>query len=75
MANEHYRNFSHKGSRTVVPAKIVEIELLVWSQKSKDRSLRQLLRFSRQSEDPVGAAEGCDLLTVAQRASKKDVWW
>jgi hypothetical protein len=35
MANEHSRNFSHKGSRTVVPAKIIEIERLVWSQNQK----------------------------------------
>jgi hypothetical protein len=73
MAIEHYRNFSYKGSRTGVSGKIIEIELLTWSERSKDRRLWQRLHFSRRSSARAGAAKGCDLLIF--KRSKKDVWW
>ena len=38
------------------------------SYRSKDRSLRQLLHWDAY---PVGAAEGCDLLTLKQHDSNQ----
>jgi hypothetical protein len=87
MAFEHYRNISCKGSRTGVPAKIVEIELLTWSDTYLWRgSLLPLgceaaLKYSASdtlSHNTTTAAQPSESKRSRQIMSphpKKDVWW